>query len=107
MTFKNFYFNIEEKIAAQENNEEDNNNINIKHKRKETKKSSKAHTTSKSSNKKIGDDPVVIHNVKVQRKSCLIKGGIIPDSGNKIVNILRRDSKSGTMRVHLKDHEDK
>jgi hypothetical protein len=107
MTFKNFYFNIEEKIADKENNEEDNDNANIKLKRKETKKSSKAHTTSKSSNKKIGDDPVVIHNMKMKRKSCLIKGGIIPDSGNKIVNILRKDSKSGTMKLHLRDHEDK
>ena len=36
-----------------------------------------------------------------------MKGAIIPDSGNKIVSILRRDSKSGTLKVNLKDHEEK
>ena len=56
MTFKNFYFNIEEKFAALENNNKDNNNniINVKTKRHSSRKSSKAHITSKSSNKKNG-----------------------------------------------------
>ena len=56
----------------------------------------------------MGDDPVVIHNIRGynSRKSARFKG-IVPDSGNKIVNVLRRDSKSGTVRANLKDNEDK
>ena len=102
MTFKNFYFNIEEKIAAQEN--EESTNINIK--RKDSKKNTKNHITSKTSSKKIGEDSVVIHNIRGynQRKSAKFKG-IVPDSGNKIVNVLRKDSKSGTLKLNLKDED--
>ena len=102
-TFKNFYFNIEEKIARQEN--EISTNINVK--RKDSRKGSK-NITSKTSSKKIGEDSVVIHNVRgySQRKSAKFKG-IFPDSGNKIVNVLRRDSKSGTLKLNLKDNEEK
>ena len=102
MTFKNFYFNIEEKIAAQEN--EESTNINVK--RKDSKKNTKNHITSKTSSKKIGEDSVVIHNIRGynQRKSAKFKG-IVPDSGNKIVNVLRKDSKSGTLKLNLKDED--
>ena len=31
---------------------------------------------------------------------------MLPDSGNKRVNVIRRDSKSGTMRLDLKDIEE-
>ena len=109
MTFKNFYFNIEEKFAAIENNDKDNNNnvINIKTKRNSSKKNTKTHTTSKSSNKKNGEDSIIIHNMKNHRKSAMFKGGIIPDSGNKIVNVLRGESKPGTYRAFLKGNEEK
>jgi len=112
MTFKNFYFNIEEKIAAEENEKDNNDNENNTNtniiKRRDSKKGTKTHTTSKNSTKKIGDDPVVIHNIRGynSRKSARFKG-IVPDSGNKIVSVLRRDSKSGTVRANLKDNEDK
>ena len=109
MTFKNFYFNIEEKIAEEE--VEDNENVNITNiniRRRDSKKGIKTHTTSKTSTKKIGDDnSVVIHNVRAynQRKSARFKG-INPDSGKQLVNVLRRDSKSGTLKLNQKDNED-
>ena len=98
-TFKNFYFNIEEKLAAQEESEKEPIN----------KKGTKSNITSKTSIKKIGDEPVVVHNIRGynSRKSARFKG-IVPDSGNKIINVLRRDSKSGTLRLSLKENgEDK
>ena len=100
MTFKNFYFNIEEKIASQANNNENNE--------AKSKKGTKTIITSKASTKKIEDNSIVIHNLRnnySKRKSARFKG-IVPDNGNKIVNILRKDSKSGTMRVNLKDNEE-
>jgi hypothetical protein len=103
-SFKNFYFNIEEKIIDDISEE----NINIDNfKRKDSKKGTKNHTTSKTSTKKVGDDSIVIHNIRgySQRKSAKFKG-IVPDSGNKIVNVLRNESKSGTMRAKLKDNEE-
>jgi serine/threonine protein kinase len=107
MTFKNFYFNIEEKIAEEEVEDNDNaTNINVR--RKDSKKGIKTHTTSKTSTKKIGDDnSIVIHNVRgyTQRKSARFKG-IVPDSGKQIVNVLRKDSKSGTLKLNQKDNED-
>ena len=104
-SFKNFYFNIEEKIV--DDISEENININS-FKRKDTKKGTKNHTTSKTSTKKVGDDSIVIHNIRgySQRKSAKFKG-IIPDSGNKIVNILRNESKSGSMRIINNNEEDK
>ena len=98
-TFKNFQFNIAEKLAAQEESEKEPIN----------KKGSKSNITSKTSIKKIGDEPVVVHNIRGynSRKSARFKG-IVPDSGNKIINVLRRDSKSGTLRLSLKENgEDK
>ena len=107
MTFKNFYFNIEEKIAEEEVEDNDNaTNINVR--RRDSKKGIKTHTTSKTSTKKIGDDnSIVIHNVRgyTQRKSARFKG-IVPDSGKQIVNGLRKDSKSGTLKLNQKDNED-
>ena len=100
MTFKNFYFNIEEKIASQTNNNENNE--------AKSKKGTKTNITSKTSTKKIEDNSIVIHNSRnsySKIKSARFKG-IVPDNGNKIVNILRNDSKSGTMRVNLKDNEE-
>ena len=37
----------------------------------------------------------------------MFKGCIIPDSGNKIVNVLRGESKPGTYRAFLKGNEEK
>ena len=54
MTFKNFYFNIEEKIASQTNNNENNE--------AKSKKGTKTNITSKTSTKKIEDNSIVIHN---------------------------------------------
>ena len=92
--FKNFYFNIEEKLSA-----EDNGKITT-FKRKESKKGTKTRTTSRSSSKKIRDDSIVIHNIRGinRRKSAKFKG-IAPDSGNKVINIIRKGSKSGSMKL--------
>ena len=98
--FKNFYFNIEERIAAEEADENDSPN--------DGKKGIKTHITSKTSTKKIGDDnSVVIHNIRGYnpKKSARFKG-IVPDSGNKIVNVLRKDSKTGTLRLNQIDDKD-
>ena len=103
-SFKNFYFNIEEKIIDDISEE----NINIDNfKRKDSKKGTKNHTTSKTTTKKVGDDSIVIHNIRgySHRKSAKFKG-IVPDSGNKIVNVLRNESKSGTIRAKLKDNKE-
>ena len=108
MTFKNFYFNIEEKIAEEEVVVDNENMTNINNRRRDSKKGIKTHTTSKTSTKKMGDDnSVVIHNVRVynQRKSARFKG-INPDSGKQIVNVLRRDSKSGTLKLNQKDNNE-
>ena len=96
-TFKNFYFNIEEKLAAQEESEKEPIN----------KKGTKSNITSKTSIKKIGDEPVIVHNIRSynSRKSARFKG-IVPDSGKKVINVLRRDSKSGTLRLSLKENEE-
>ena len=109
MTFKNFYFNIEEKIAEEEVEDKDNDNAtNINIRRKDSKKGTKTHTTSKTSTKKVGEDnSIVIHNLRgySQRKSARFKG-IIPDSGKQIVNVLRKDSKSGTLKLNQKDNNE-
>ena len=101
MTFKNFYFNIEAKLAEE-------NEKNTTFKRKESKKGTKTRTTSRSSSKKVGDEPVVIHNIRGynQRKSARFKG-IVPDNGNKVVNIIRKDSRSGSMKLlnNIKEKE--
>ena len=105
MTFKNFYFNIEEKYAAESINQNNLNESSIRI--KDSKKSTRIHFNSKSSNKKVSDDPIVIHNVRgySKRKSAKFKG-IVPDSGNKIVNVLRKDSKSGTIKIDLIENEE-
>ena len=93
LTFKNFYFNIEEKLAAEEKEKITN------FQRKESKRGTKTRNTSKSSSK-IVDDPVVIHNIRGynQRKSARFKG-IVPDKGNKVVNVIRKGSKSNSMKL--------
>ena len=99
MTFKDFYFNIEEKIA-----DEGIEQINIDErtfKRRDSRKNSKNRITSRNSSKRVVEEPVVIHNVRgySKRKSAKFKG-IVPDSGNKVVNVIRGESKSGTMRIN-------
>ena len=102
-TFKDFYFNIEEKMEEENINE-----------RKKEKKGTKTHTTSRTSNKKFGDEPVVIHNLKKinPRKSAVFKE-ILPDNGNKIIKVLRRSSNLGNFyfnfdgsKVELKEEDD-
>ena len=84
-----------------------NKNAGRKWKDKLTKKGTKTNFTSKSSIKKIGDEPIVVHNIRGYntRKSARFKG-IVPDNGNKIVSVLRRDSKSGTIKLNLKEEEE-
>ena len=94
-TFKNFYFNIEDKIAAERNGDENNEEINIK----DSKKGTKTHVTSKTRD----DNSIIIHKRGYsQRKSARFKG-LVPDSGNKIVSVLRRES----MKIKLNEFEDK
>ena len=107
MTFKNFYFNIEEKLVAEANGQTNNNDSKIR--RKDSKKSLKVRFSSKGSSisRKASEDPIVIHNVRgySKRKSARFKG-IVPDSGNKIVNVIRNDSKSGIVKIDLIENED-
>lgn len=103
LTFKNFYFNIEEKLEFEENNI----NTNISNKRKNSKRGTKTNITSKTSTKKVLDDnSIVIHNIRInnQRKSTRFKG-MIQDGGNKIANILKRNSKYISLK-NLKLNED-
>ena len=91
MIFKDFYFNIEDKIAKE--NEE-------KEKDKEIK--TKTNFTSKNSTKKIVDDsPVVIHNVRKSKRKSAMFQGIQPNDDGKVVKILRKNSKSGSLRLNL------
>ena len=91
MIFKDFYFNIEDKIAKE--NEE-------KEKDKEIK--TKTNFTSKNSTKKIVDDsPVVIHSVRKSKRKSAMFQGIQPNDDGKIVKILRKNSKSGSLRLNL------
>ena len=91
MTFKDFYFNIEDKIEKE--NEE-------KEKDKEIK--TKTNFTSKNSTKKIVDDsPVVIHNVRKSKRKSAMFQGIQPNDDGKVVKILRKNSKSGSLRLNL------
>ena len=98
--FKDFYFNIEDKIMKE-----------IEQKEKENGKESKTRTnfTSKTSNKKLGDESsIVIHNVRGKprkRKSAMFEG-IQPNEGNKVVKIMRKSSKSGSIRLNLNKEED-
>ena len=89
MIFKDFYFNIEDKIAK-ENEEKD----------KEIK--TKTNFTSKNSTKKIVDDsPVVIHSVRKSKRKSAMFQGIQPNDDGKVVKILRKNSKSGSLRLNL------
>ena len=94
-TFKNFYFNIEEKIAEQHQSI-----------RKKEKKGTKTSISSKTSTKKLREDSIIIHNgnnirSNIVRKSAKFKG-ICPDTGNKIINVMkRRESKFGSIHLNF------
>ena len=91
MIFKDFYFNIEDKIAKE--NEE-------KEKDKEIK--TKTNFTSKNSTKKIVDDSaIVIHSVRKSKRKSAMFQGIQPNDDSKVVKILRKNSKSGSLRLNL------
>ena len=100
MTFKDFYFNIEDRF---EKEKDPNDKI------KESK--NKTNFTSKTSNKKVEDDTsIVIHAIKNNRgnKRKTVKfEGIQPDDDNKVVNVVRRGNKSESQRLNLnkKDEE--
>jgi serine/threonine protein kinase len=97
--FKNFYFNIEDKILNQ-----------IEEKQK-TPKETKTRTnfTSKTSNKKIGDDSeIVIHTFKNRngkRKTAMFQS-IQPDSDNKVIKLLRKNSKPASIKLNLNKLDD-
>ena len=98
LTFKDFYFNIEDKL---EQEDEENKN-------KETKTKTKTNFTSKTSNKKIADDSsIVIHSVKGKsgrRKTAKFEA-IQPNDDNRVVNVMRKNSKSGSLRLNLKAND--
>ena len=96
--FKDFYYNIED-ILIQNNQIAEG---------KENK--TKTDLTSKTSNKKIGEDTsIVIHNIKSKknkrRKSAKFIG-IQPDEDKKVVNVIRKGNKSGSLRLNLNKVDD-
>lgn len=91
MIFKDFYFNIEDKIAKENEEKEKDNEIKTK-----------TNFTSKNSTKKIVDDsPVVIHSVRKSKRKSAMFQGIQPNDDGKVVKILRKNSKSGSLRLNL------
>ena len=96
--FKDFYYNIED-ILIQNNQIAEG---------KENK--TKTDLTSKTSNKKNGEDTsIVIHNIKSKknkrRKSAKFIG-IQPDEDKKVVNVIRKGNKSGSLRLNLNKVDD-
>ena len=96
--FKDFYYNIED-ILLQNNQIAEG---------KENK--TKTDLTSKTSNKKNGEDTsIVIHNIKSKknkrRKSAKFIG-IQPDEDKKVVNVIRKGNKSGSLRLNLNKVDD-
>ena len=96
--FKDFYYNIED-ILIQNNQIAEG---------KENK--TKTDLTSKTSNKKNGEDTsIVIHNIKSKknkrRKSAQFIG-IQPDEDKKVVNVIRKGNKSGSLRLNLNKVDD-
>lgn len=91
--FKDFYFNIEDRLIQEKEGEKEGQE-------RETK--TKTHFTSKTSNKKIGDDsPIVIHPTKKNsRKSAIFKGIEVKDD-NKVVKVMRKNVRSGSMLLNL------
>ena len=98
LTFKDFYFNIEDKL---EQEDEENKN-------KETKTKKKTNFSSKTINKKIADDSsIVIHSVKGKsgrRKTAKFEA-MQPNDDNRVVNVMRKNSKSGSLRLNLKAND--
>ena len=95
--FKDFYFNIEDK----------ENDVKEKDK-KETK--NKTNFTSKTSNKKIEEDTsIVIHSIRnghnTKRKTAKFIG-IEPNEDKKVVKVLRKENKSGSLRLNLNKIEE-
>ena len=94
--FKDFYFNIEDKIAKESEEKE---------KTKDTK--TKTNFTSKTSTKKMGDDSsIVIHNIRNTKRKSAKFVGIQPNDDNKVVKIMRKSNKSGSLRLNLNQSQD-
>ena len=96
MTFRDFYFNIEDLDINKENKEE-----------AKDKNKTKTNFTSKTSNyKKSGDDSsIVIHSIKnnnngSKRKTAKFEG-IQMNEDNKVVNVIRKGSRTGSMKLNL------
>ena len=96
MTFRDFYFNIEDLDINKENKEE-----------AKDKNKTKTNFTSKTSNyKKSADDSsIVIHSIKNNNKGSKRKTakfeGIQMNEDNKVVNVIRKGSRTGSMKLNL------
>ena len=117
--FKDFYFNIEDKLIKEnievedinaeineknkgENNEENNDDDIIK----VTKTKSDLTSRSNIKNKILeNDNNIIIHNLKNKRKMQKRKSAkfiaIQPNEDSKVVNVMRRASKSGSLILNL------
>ena len=99
--FKDFYFNIEDKYINKEKNE----------KIKDNKTKIKIDLTSRSNNNKIieDDNNIIIHTMKnrknKKRKSAKFLG-IQPNDDNKVINVIRRANKSGSLILNMNRNKD-
>ena len=99
--FKDFYFNIEDKYINKEKNE----------KIKDNKTKIKTDLTSRSNNYKIieDDNNIIIHTMKnrknKKRKSAKFLG-IQPNDDNKVINVIRRANKSGSLILNMNRNKD-
>ena len=99
--FKDFYFNIEDKYINKEKDE----------KIKDNKTKIKTDLTSRSNNYKIieDDNNIIIHTLKnrknKKRKSAKFLG-IQPNDDNKVINVIRRANKSGSLILNMNRNKD-
>ena len=99
--FKDFYFNIEDKYINKEKDE----------KIKDNKTKIKTDLTSRSNNNKIieDDNNIIIHSMRnrknKKRKSAKFIG-IQPNEGNKVINVIRKANKSGSLILNMNKNKD-
>ena len=94
--FKDFYFNIEDRLI-QENKEQKE-----KEQGQEKETRTKTYFTSKASNKKIGDDSsIVIHTARKKKRKTAMFKGIEPNDDSKVVKVMRKNVRSGSLKLNL------
>ena len=94
--FKDFYFNIEDRLI-QENKEQKE-----KEQGQEKETRTKTYFTSKASNKKIGDDSsIVIHTARKKKRKTAMFQGIEPKDDSKVVKVMRKNVRSGSLKLNL------